>query len=96
MTNGRWEHYHQDTDTFDKLNLSKVEVTAGYVAELLKQVSSTKLVGPSTGNDTTGVELHFLNRNVRPALQAMSADISMKTREDIDQMIRLMMTRFGP
>ncbi len=94
LTCGRWEHYHRETDTLDKVNFSKIAATADYVVELLRRVSSARFEGPFTGNDTTGVELDFLKRNVEPVLKAAGAGITLETRADIDLLVEMLM-RYG-
>ncbi len=94
LTCGRWEHYHRETDTLDKVNFSKIAATADYVVELLRRVSSARFEGPFTGNDTTSVELDFLKRNVEPALKAAGAGITLETRANIDLLVEMLM-RYG-
>lgn len=36
FTCGRWEHYHQPTDTFDRLNLAKMQRLADYLVQVVK------------------------------------------------------------
>jgi len=35
---GRWEHYHQSTDTFEKLNLTKMQGIAEFIVKLVQEL----------------------------------------------------------
>lgn len=45
LTCGRWEHYHQPSDTPDKLDLAKVEATAEFLSDLTALLA-TRTDGP--------------------------------------------------
>lgn len=45
LTCGRWEHYHQPSDTPDKLDLAKVEATAAFLSDLTALLA-TRTDGP--------------------------------------------------
>jgi hypothetical protein len=45
LTCGRWQHYHQVTDTPEKLDLPKIDATAAFLVELLDALA-TRTDGP--------------------------------------------------
>jgi len=58
---GRWEHYHRPSDTFEKLNLDKMQGLAEYLADLLQMLDrSTVDVRPI--DDFWRVEARSLRR----------------------------------
>ena len=95
LTCGRWEHYHADTDTPDKLNYEKIVGITRYLSELTEKVSTASLDGPFEGRDTTETELYFLRNHVRPVLTTMGLNLGLETREDIDRLVGFMMATFG-
>lgn len=40
---GQWEHYHRPSDTFEKLNLGKMQRLADYLASLIRSLDGKKL-----------------------------------------------------
>ncbi|MDA1279665.1 MAG: M28 family peptidase [Chloroflexi bacterium] len=95
LTCGHWEHYHASTDTPDKLNFGKMEAIAGYLTNLVEILSDSILEGPFEGNETLPMEIYFLNKNIVPALRESGIGLSIRTRTDVDQLVALLMTRFG-
>jgi hypothetical protein len=94
LTCGRWEHYHAATDTSDRLNFDKMDAVSDYVEVLANRVSACNLSGPFNSADTLETELHFLKKNVLPALRNHGLDIRLETREDITKLVDLLMSRF--
>ena len=95
LTCGRWEHYHQSTDTLDKLNFAKIEFTLRYLLLLTERLGSAELDGPFEGYDSTEAELHFLKRNVSPSLESIGLSLDLKSRADIDRLVDLMLGTFN-
>ena len=94
LTCGRWEHYHQPTDTPDKLNYEKVAAISEYVCGLTERVCGAALKGPFEGYDSTETELYFFRNNLQPLLRSMGMDVDLDTRQDIDKGVELLLTRF--
>lgn len=94
LTCGRWEHYHSPSDTPDRLNYEKMTVIADYLAELAERVSLKRLEGPFEGFDTTDTEIYFLTKNIKPSLERFGLAMDIESREDINQLVDLMMTQF--
>jgi hypothetical protein len=94
LTCGRWQHYHQATDTPERLNYRKIEAVAHYVANLTEALCVSELSGPFEGYDTTTTELLFLNRTVRPVLGQYGIAVDLDSRADIDRLILLLEREF--
>lgn len=84
---GRWRHYHQPSDTPEKLNYQKMQAIVSYLLDLVYEVGKTKLDGPFEGYDSTPVELELMNRAIGQF--AASYGIRLETRRDIDQIASL-------
>jgi hypothetical protein len=96
LTCGRWEeHYHQPTDTPDKLNYEKIASIAAYLANLATAASREEMAGPFEGYDSTDTELHFLRKTVQPVIERMGLDLKLENRYDVDRLVNLMISRFG-
>lgn len=93
LTCARWEHYHAPTDTPEKLNYDKMAHIAAYLETLVRETALQPLEGPFEGYDPTPVELEFLRRAVGPIAEAFG--IPLESREDIDQIARVLMAQFG-
>ncbi len=90
-----WEHYHQYTDTIEKLNYQKAETIARYLAQLTAQISSRPLAGEFEGYDSTSIELGFIRNTMGPALSSMGIPMLPETRQEIGQLVTMMMVQFG-
>lgn len=67
LTCGRWEHYHQPSDTPEKLNYEKMAALASLLFDLARQAAATPLVGPFEGYDATPYECETIRRALGPA-----------------------------
>ncbi len=94
LTCGRWEHYHMPSDTPDKLNYEKMAAITDYLTRLAEEVSLTRLDGSFEGSDTTNTELYFLKKNIQPALKRFGLNLELRSREDIDRLVDIMMNQF--
>jgi hypothetical protein len=94
LTCGHWEHYHMQSDTPDKLSLGKIEAVANYVVTLTESLSKSVLGGPFLGNDTLDTEIYFLEKNIQPMLHDLGIFLPLKSRADIDRLVRLLMSQF--
>ncbi len=95
LTCGRWEDYHEPSDTPDKLNYEKIEAIARYLCLLAEAVSLAELQGPFEGYDSTATEVYFLGKTVQPLLDNMGLDLQLRTRRDVDRLVEFMLTNFG-
>jgi hypothetical protein len=88
---GRWAHYHQPSDTFEKLNYAKMALFKNSLISIIRG-SAEQL--PERGvYDSTQDELSFLRNNVLPEL-GMSG-LRLSSRKDIDKLVDSMLSRFG-
>jgi len=90
---GHWAHYHQPTDTPEKLNYEKMAAIAGYLIETATAVAAAELRGPFEGYDTTNTELDFLRRAIGPMVEAFG--LKLESRADIDRLVQTMVMQFG-
>ncbi len=95
LTCGRWEHYHAHSDTPDRLNYSKIAAIAEYAQALIEQVSGSDLNGPFETYSTVETELHFLRQSVEPVVRDMGLPVSLRSRQDIDELVDLLIYQLG-
>ena len=107
LTCGHWEHYHMPTDTPERLSKSKMEAVANYVVMLTGFLSPSSLNGtsrrdgpssgdgPSLGDETLDTEIYFLEKNIQPTLHDLGIFLPLKSRTDIDRLVRLLMSQFS-
>ena len=91
----RWPHYHQDTDTPEKLNYGKVEAIARYLDSLTRMVSTREMAREFEGYDSTAIELRYLKEVLSPLFAAMGMPLSLNGRGDIDGLITTVREQFG-
>ena len=95
LTCGRWDHYHMASDTPEKLNYEKMAAVVPYLNDLVERISKSEMKGPSEAIDTTETELYFLRKNVLPTLlDGFGLDLDLNSRNDIDQLVRMMTSQF--
>ena len=87
---GRWEHYHEPTDTPEKLNYVKIDAVARLVTELTYEISMAKMRGVFEGYDSSSTEIKFIEENLMVVLSAMGLARKLETREDVDRIASLM------
>ena len=87
---GRWEHYHEPTDTPEKLNYVKIDAVARLVTELTYGISTAKMRGVFEGYDSSSTEINFIEENLMVVLSAMGLARKLETREDVDRIASLM------
>ena len=95
LTCGRWEHYHRDTDTPEKLSYTKIKATTEFLIDIAVLACSTELNGPFESHDTTETEAYFLKKNVQPALERLGMKMDLGSRPSIDHLANLMITHFN-
>ena len=94
LTRGRWEDYHEPSDTPDKLNYEKIEAIARYLCALAAGVSFASLQGPFEGYDPTDTEVYFLEKTAQPFVDNMGLNLQLRTRQDVDRLVEFMLTNF--
>jgi hypothetical protein len=85
---GRWEHYHQETDTPDRLNYQKMAAIAEYAENVCRSAADASLV--ETTVEAKSVE--FEARTWKDALGLLHKPLAMlcgvpdfKSRSNIDR-----------
>ncbi|MDA1129204.1 MAG: M28 family peptidase [Chloroflexi bacterium] len=89
---GRWEHYHQDTDTPEKLNYGKIEAVSDLLTDLTINISRTDMEDEFEGYDSSSTEIRFIQENLMPVISAMGLTFNLETRADIDRLASMMLT----
>ena len=92
---GMWPHYHQDTDTPERLNYTKTEGVARYLSTLAEAISSKEMAGEFEGYDTTEIELGYIRELLLPVAAGMGFTLEMETRKDIDWLVDTMRVQLG-
>lgn len=92
---GTWTHYHQVTDTPEKLNYIKIEGISKYLLTLTETVSAKQLQGPFEGYDSTGFEISYIERVLCPVMTQMGFRMQVNERKDIDQLVNIFMDQLG-
>ena len=66
-----------------------------YINDRVERKSKSEMRGPSEAIDTTETELYFLRKNVLPTLlDGFGLNLDLNTRNDIDQLVRMMTSQF--
>jgi hypothetical protein len=91
---GRWEHYHMPTDTPEKLNYEKMAAISDYLASLIVRCDSTQFLESTPGYDPTATELQYIN-SVFSDLLLQFGMPELRSREDIDRVVRMMRATYG-
>lgn len=90
---GHWAHYHQRTDTPDRLNYRKMERITRQVCSLLVSLDSQALkrrAGKERVCDTLNMEIQYMRRAFGPlwSLLLRRAGLTgIRTRKDMDQLV---------
>lgn len=90
---GRWPHYHEPSDTPEKLAYPKMAATADLVDGLVRDVAGTALIGPWEGYDTTPTDVATLRAAAGAWLDARG--IPLQGRADIDRVASLLLQQLG-
>jgi hypothetical protein len=96
---GRWQHYHQVTDTPDRLNYEKMDRICSFLVAICQKLAATDLPTEKRASmpdciangvvDTTDLEIELMERALGPALLLFLAAVGMKalaSRHDLDQL----------
>ena len=84
---GRWAHYHQETDTADRLAWGKMAMIRDYVVSLAGEFAERQLALPPV--DTIETEIRYLKAALGPILpvvQRMLHMSSLRTRADLERL----------
>lgn len=90
---GRWEHYHQVTDTPDRLNYLKMAHIQSLLVALCERIAARPLNGPFEGEDPVALEARFLSAAFGPFLAAFGMELD--SRADIDLFVSRFQSMFG-
>jgi len=91
---GRWAHYHQPTDTPDRLNYRKMARITRQVCELLRELDTRPLdrhPTPAPVCDTLELETTWMRRAcgpLWPLLLKRAGLQDIRCRQDMDTMVR--------
>jgi hypothetical protein len=93
---GRWQHYHQSSDTPDKLNYKKMENILRYLLKLSVEISKVKFIaGTPRITDTAKLEADSLKKAFSPLTPIILKSIGLdklETRDDLDYIASLLMS----
>lgn len=92
---GMWPHYHQDTDTPERLNYMKTEGVARYLRTLTGVISGKEMAGKFESYDTTEIELGYVRELLLPVASDMGFPLEVETRADIDWLVDTMRVQLG-
>jgi len=90
---GRWEHYHQESDTPEKLNYAKMALITSLLVDLTIGLAAAPLEhrSPKPGTipecDTQELELRFIREAFGPLLPTVLGAVGLQrleTRKDLD------------
>ena len=82
------------TDTPEKLNYEKMGAIALYLLDLVQSCASAQFLESSPEYDPTPTELEYMN-SVFSDLFLQFGIPGLKSREDIDRVVRMMTGTFG-
>ncbi len=96
---GRWQHYHQETDTPDRLNYEKMDRICAFLVQLCQTLATTELTVDEHArepaslengvSDTTSLEIKLIQRAFGGSLDSFLAALDMgplASRRDLDQL----------
>ena len=81
----QWPHYHERTDTPEKLNYAKMAALCATLTSIATRLCGQALDGPFESHETTDLELDHLRTIAGPV--ASQLGLSLNTRADIDQLV---------
>ena len=94
---GRWEHYHQRSDTPEKLNYAKMARIAALLADVTFACARCNLPRTAHEADTSGFEIELLERSfgvLLPMLLRLVRVQRLRGRADLDAVVTAL-TRLG-
>ena len=87
---GRWEHYHQRSDTPEKLNYEKMARIAGLLADVALACAACDLPKASGDTDTAAFEIALLKRAfgaLLPVVLRLVGVSKLQGRADLDILV---------
>lgn len=88
---GQWTHYHQPTDTPDRLNYTKMAAIRDFVVELVQGLAAADLSPAPGETDTVAFERQLLEESFGPALLLLQQVVGLprlETRAELDTLAR--------
>jgi hypothetical protein len=93
---GRWEHYHQSSDTPDKLNYKKMENILKYLIKLSTEIIKIEFsAGAPAISDTAEFEANSFKKAFYPLTPILMRSIGLnklETREDLNKIAQLLLS----
>jgi hypothetical protein len=103
LTCGAWDHYHQVTDTPERLNYEKMARIRDVLVTVVRGLDGDSLLScetPRPGDDyTLQMEIDLLNRGFGPALHYLLQLAGLRTittRADVDELSGMLARKFIP
>ena len=87
---GRWQHYHQSTDTPDRLNYQKMESIVKQLVKMVAAADQAPFSANGLNYNSTPAELRLMNRALKPWMQGRGMP-ELQTRENIDAFVGFML-----
>jgi hypothetical protein len=92
---GRWPHYHQPTDTVDRLNFNKIQRIMTHLINIVTTLSERELGDLQNQSfDTVDLEITLMQRafgELLPIVMEILSLKQMKNREDLDKFAKAML-----
>ena len=91
---GRWEHYHQESDTPQRLNYRKMRRIARFLTTLLARLDALRFAVDQEPVDTTAFEISSLRAAFGPWLPLVRRAMKLgriESREDLDRIANLLL-----
>ncbi len=86
---GHWEHYHEVSDTPDKLNYDKIAAILQLVVDACTEAARRRLSGPFEGYETLATEIRFMSQAFGPVISQLG--LTLEERTDVDQLVRFLL-----
>lgn len=86
---GHWEHYHEVTDTPEKLNYHKIHSILKLVVETLVAADQKSMAGPFEEYDTLATEIRFMEAAFGPLIAQLG--MTLETRSDLDHLVKYLL-----
>jgi hypothetical protein len=87
FTCGFWEHYHEKTDTPDKLNYEKMETIALFFLDLVRIADMRDFGTGYKLAETLETELYFFNSNLPDNIKGLSGLDTLNTKTEVEKFV---------
>ena len=98
LTCGRWPHYHQASDTPDRLNYEKLGRIGAYLVNLAERLARTELPREDREVDTTAFEIALLRESLgEQAVRSLALAVGLaklETSADLDALASRLQSYF--